>query len=497
MSEAPGRWRWGLRRRIVAVAALALVLALLASTLASRALATSQMREAQQDRAQAIAEGLSVQLQRILSLGLGIDEVQGFDTQCQEALTAHQGLAYVMVLSEAGSALARAATDGSAPVPVAALSAALAQYGVRPPELPDGSHAVAVPVRDLAQTVVAHVVVGFPGALLDEASAALMRTHAVVGLATLALGLGVLWLAMSRLVTRPVAQLVQAMNEIDPSAAHRVPSVPAVREDADLVAIHDAVLRLLARIAEHESALVRARDEALQASRLKSEFLAVMSHELRTPLNAVLGMAELLECTPLDERQRHFAGHLRQGGEALLAVVNDVLDMASIEAGRLQLDPQPVDLVPLLESVGALHGTLVHTKGLSWSLVLDPALPARVQADALRLRQILGNLLSNALKFTERGAVQLEAMAMPGGVRLSVRDSGPGIPAAFMPHLFEAFRQADGSARRRHGGTGLGLTIVRRLALAMGGDVHASSVEGEGTTFTVELPLPALKDGQA
>ena len=497
MSEAPGRWRWGLRRRIVVVAALALVLALLASTLAMRALATQQLYQAQQDRAQAIAEGLSVQLQRILSLGLGIDEVQGFDAQCQEALAAHQGLAYVVVLSEAGSALARAATDGSASVPVSALPAALAQHGLRPPELPDGSHAVAVPVRDLTQTVVAHVVVGFPGALLDEAGAALMGTHAAVGLATLALGLGVLWLAMSRLVTRPVAQLVQAMNEIDPSAAHRVPSVPAVREDADLVAIDDAVRRLLARIAEHEAELVRARDEALQASRMKSEFLAVMSHELRTPLNAVLGMAELLELTALDEQQLRYVGYVRQGGSSLLALVNDVLDLASIEAGRLKLQPQPVALVPLLESVAAVHGTLAQTKGLAWALVLDPALPAQVQADALRLRQILDNLLANALKFTEQGAVHLEATAMPGGVRLLVRDSGPGIPEDFLPHLFEAFRQADGSARRRYGGTGLGLAIVRRLARAMGGDVHAPSREGEGTTFTVELPLPVVTDGAA
>ena len=234
---------------------------------------------------------------------------------------------------------------------------------------------------------------------------------------------------------------------------------------------------------------MRTRDEALQASRLKSEFLAVMSHELRTPLNAVLGMAQLLELTTLDETQRRYLGHVRTGGQTLLAVVNDVLDLASIEAGRLQLRPQPVALAPLLEDVASMHEALARAKGLGWRLALAPGLPAQVPADAQRLRQLLGNLLGTAVKFTERGEIELSAEPMPGGVRLVVRDTGPGIPPGFMPHLFEAFRQADGSTRRRHGGTGLGLAIVRRLAQAMGGEVHARSVEGEGTRFIVELPL--------
>jgi signal transduction histidine kinase len=482
-------WRWGLRRRIAVVAGLGLVLALLASTLASLALGTAQLREAQQARAQAIAEGLAVQLQRILALGLRIDEVHGFEAQCREALGAHVGLGWVLVLSPAGQVLAGVAAEGVAQPTreLPALASALAAQ--RPPVPGDGSHAGAAAVRDLTRTTVAHVVVAFPGAVLDEARAAQLRVHAAVSLATLVLGLGGLWLAMSRLVTRPVAQLVQAMNAVDPSSARRVPEVPAVRHDADLVAIDDAVRRLLARIAEHEAELVRTRDEALQASRLKSEFLAVMSHELRTPLNAVLGMAQLLELTPLDETQRRYLGHVRQGGGTLLAVVNDVLDLASIEAGRLQLRPQPVALAPLLEDVGCLHEALARAKGLGWRLALAPGLPAEVQADAQRLRQLLGNLLGNAVKFTERGEVELSAEPMPGGVRLVVRDTGPGIPPGFMPHLFEAFRQADGSTRRRHGGTGLGLAIVRRLAHAMGGEVHARSVEGEGTRFIVELPL--------
>jgi len=489
---------WGLRRRIAVVAALGLVLALLASTLASLVLTTAQLREAQQARAQAIAEGLAVQLQRILALGLRIDEVQGFEAQCHEALQAHVGLGWALVLSPEGRVLAGATAAGEAapsqPL-LDRLPVMLQAPGVQPaharrlPVLADGSHAGAAAVRDLTRTTVAHVVVAFPGALLDEARAELLRVHAAVSGATLLLGLGGLWWAMSRLVTRPVAQLVKAMNAVDPSAARRVPEVPAVRQDADLVAIDDAVRRLLARIAEHEAELVRTRDDALQASRLKSEFLAVMSHELRTPLNAVLGMAQLLELTALDETQRRYLGHVRQGGDTLLAVVNDVLDLASIEAGRLQLRPQAVALAPLLQDVASMHGALAHAKGLGWRLSLDPALPASVRADPQRLRQLLGNLLGNAVKFTEQGEVELVAEPMPGGVRLVVRDTGPGIPADFMPHLFEAFRQADGSMRRRHGGTGLGLAIVSRLARAMGGEVRARSVEGEGAHFIVELPL--------
>mgnify|MGYP001809735501 CR=1 FL=1 len=489
MAASAGGGRFGLRRRIAVVAALGLVLALLASTLASLALATAQLRDAQQARAQAIAEGLAVQLQRILALGLRIDEVHGFEVQCREALAAHSGLGWVLVLSPSGQVLAGVAADGVAmPAPQQlALSSALA--GQRRPPLPEGTHAAAAPLPGLTPTPVAHVVAAFPGALLEQARAAQLRVHAAVSLATLALGLGALWLAMSRLVTRPVAQLVRAMNAVDASSTREVPAVPAVRHDADLVAIDDAMRRLLTRIAQHEAELVRTRDEALQASRLKSEFLAVMSHELRTPLNAVLGMAQLLELTTLDETQRRYLGHVRTGGQTLLAVVNDVLDLASIEAGRLQLRPQPVALAPLLEDVASMHETLARAKGLGWRLALAPGLPAQVPADAQRLRQLLGNLLGNAVKFTEHGEIELSAEPMPGGVRLVVRDTGPGIPPGFMPHLFEAFRQADGSTRRRHGGTGLGLAIVRRLAQAMGGEVHARSVEGEGTRFIVELPL--------
>jgi signal transduction histidine kinase len=482
-------WAWGLRRRIAVVAGVGLVLAILASTLASRALGTAQLREAQQDRVEAVGEGLAVQLQRILALGMRIDEVQGFDAQCAEALLALQGLAYVMVLALDGAPLAAAVPTGDTGRLAAEVSKAVNRQGLRPQALTDGSHAVVVPVRDLTQTDVAWVVVGFPGSLLDEAGISLMRTHAAVGLATLVVTLGLLWLAMSRLVTQPVARLVASMNAIDTAHAGATMASPPVRHDPDLVAIDDAVRRLLTRIAEHETELIRARDEALQASRLKSEFLAVMSHELRTPLNAVLGMAQLLERTPLDDTQRRYVGHVRQGGATLLAVVGDVLDLASIEADRLRLSPQAVPLAPLLQSVVALHGALAQTKGLTVQLDIDPLLPAAVTADPQRLSQVLGNLLSNAVKFTEQGGVTLRAEPMVGGVRFAVIDTGPGIPTTFMPHLFEAFRQSDATLSRRHGGTGLGLAIARRLARAMGGEVQVRSVEGEGATFFVELPL--------
>lgn len=204
-------------------------------------------------------------------------------------------------------------------------------------------------------------------------------------------------------------------------------------------------------------------------------------------------MAQLLERTSLDDRQRRYVGHVRQGGATLLAVVDDVLDLASIEAGRLQLRPETLALRPFLESVASMHEALALGKGLAWSAEYDPRLPQAVAADPQRLRQVLGNLLGNAVKFTDRGQVGLRVEPMErGGIRFVVHDTGPGIPAAFLPHLFEAFRQADGSARRRHGGTGLGLAIVRRLALAMGGEVHARSVEGAGATFILELPLSAV-----
>ncbi|MDZ5457067.1 sensor histidine kinase [Azohydromonas lata] len=257
-----------------------------------------------------------------------------------------------------------------------------------------------------------------------------------------------------------------------------------------------AVIADLSERQRLERALQQRTEQAEAANRAKSAFLANMSHEIRTPLNAVIGLSHLLQQMPLQGRQREFVGHIAAAGEQLLALVNDVLDLSKIEAGEMALEHVPFELPALLRELAAQAGVQAGHKGLALRLDVDPALPARVCGDPVRLRQVLNNLLGNAVKFTEAGHVVLRAqrLADPDGSRraalcLEVEDSGIGIAPAVQARIFEAFTQADSSTTRRFGGTGLGLSIVRRLVALMGGTLALDSEPGRGSRFTVTLAL--------
>lgn len=230
----------------------------------------------------------------------------------------------------------------------------------------------------------------------------------------------------------------------------------------------------------------RASEQLVEA---KSAFLATLGHEIRTPMTGVLGMSELLMATPLDERQRGYAGAIQQSGQMLLRLVNDSLDIARIDAGKLALDDGQLDPAALLREVAGMQQVLAQQKGLGIDVEIGPDVPALVWGDETRIKQILLNLVNNAIKFTERGSVTLRLSRLGAGhLRFHVADTGPGMSAEVCARLFNRFEQAAG-VMRRHGGSGLGLAICRELTLLMGGTISVSSTLGEGSVFDVDLPI--------
>ncbi len=244
-------------------------------------------------------------------------------------------------------------------------------------------------------------------------------------------------------------------------------------------------------------------DALLSASKSKSDFLATISHEIRTPLNAVTSAAHLLESTPLSEDQTEYVSILLGGSEVLLGLINDVLDMSKIEAGKMQLELRDVDLRDHCTKLTRIWGPKAAERGLNLALEIDPDLPTFIRADGLRLTQILFNLISNAVKFTAEGHVSIRVAAASDSwseaprLSFTVQDTGAGMSPDVVQRLFRSFEQADASAARKYGGTGLGLAISRRLAELMGGSLTVESALGLGSTFRLELPLiPSAEQGE-
>ena len=303
------------------------------------------------------------------------------------------------------------------------------------------------------------------------------------------LGFGALVVLGSRWLTAPLRRLTLAARRMQ--QGEYAVELPPDRGDeigqlaGSLAALRDA-------IKERITQLGSARDAAEAANRAKSAFLANTSHELRTPLNGLLGMAQLARQPELDPaRRQQYLDLVVDSAQSLAGILSDTLDLARIEAGKLVLELQAFEPRALLQGVLAAHRLLAEGAGLSLQLQIDQDVPVAVLGDALRVRQILNNYLTNAIKFTPGGQIGLRLqVAGPEQLRLSVQDHGPGIAPALLARLFSPFTQADESTTRRHGGSGLGLAICRELAQRMGGEVGVDSQPGAGSTFWAVLHLP-------
>ncbi|MCJ2035788.1 ATP-binding protein [Methylobacterium sp. J-068] len=365
---------------------------------------------------------------------------------------------------------------------------------------------VQVPILEAGRRVGTLVLVAdttdLPGRVLS-----LLKASALGWL--LALGFGLfLSYGLQRAITHPIAALAETMDGVRASQDY-ARTARIVRDDevGVLARSFNALLGALrerdARLARHMEHLENevaartvdlheAKEAAEAANHAKSSFLATMSHEIRTPLNGMLVMAELLADADLPERQKRHAEVIARSGQSLLAIINDILDFAKVEAGKLELEHVALDPAEIVDTVVSLFAEKARESGLDLAATVAPDVPARLLGDPVRLGQILGNFVNNALKFTPAGSVRVRLeRGAAGGLRLSVRDTGIGIAADKVGGLFSAFSQADQSTTRRFGGTGLGLSIAQRLALAMGGRIGVDSRLGEGSTFWTELPLEA------
>ncbi len=324
--------------------------------------------------------------------------------------------------------------------------------------------------------------------MLGEARTYLLGATLVIGFFFLLAGLAVI----RARVIMPLERLAETVTAIG-EQGHPTARLEVERGAREFRTLSASINEMLHQL-EQQQVMRRDRDAAVEANRLKSEFLATMSHEIRTPMNGVLGMCELLMRTELDARQRHLAETILRSGRSLLDILNDILDFSKIEAGKLELDTSPFSPADVVHTVAAPFAAAAQAKGLEFVVRIESGVPAQLMGDAVRLRQILNNLLSNAVKFTEKGSICLScALVHAEGdkaqLRFTVSDTGIGVPAVSREKIFEPFAQAESNTTRRFGGTGLGLAIVRRLVTLMGGSIDVTSEPDIGSTFTFTVLL--------
>jgi signal transduction histidine kinase len=487
----------GFRSRLILAGVGLQALALAAVVMVTSSLVEQHLREALQAR---IAE-LRPLINAALAVPMAQRDYASVAAVVRETVLM-EGVDYLRVCDSEGREVAVAGRDPHLPAAAA-------------PAQPAGGMRVFDTPLWLSGQRLGEVKVGLSLAAIEATRTAIVERISMIGTGVV-IASSLLLTLLGYALTRPLRRLVQASRDI--SAGHYDIELATTRRDEigvlmnafdrmshevrrtvrELTDSHALAQRYLDEARSEHAQAETQKQRAEAANRAKSDFLANVSHEIRTPMNAILGFAALARESGVDERQRRYLDKVESGTRSLLGVLDDVLDYAKIEAGRLELEQQAFDPAALVAEVGELFAGQAASRGILLAMTIDDAMPALLLGDPLRLRQVLLNLVSNAVKFTEQGSVDLRARheTDPGGTGrlvVEVRDTGIGMSEAQLARVFAPFTQADSSITRRFGGTGLGLSIANRLATQMGGSLAATSQPGKGSTFTLAIPMSATQ----
>lgn len=496
MSE-DSRIEIGLRTRILLIALAMLLVATSGAIVTAGYLINERLIQAQQSRAEAIARGLNSQLQRLFALGIALDQLQGFEDQCREAVEHNEGLSQAMVIAPDGRILFHNDPSNPRGTGVDGVIDNAISTGERfLRHFDSGNFFVLQPVSEPNGAHVGTIAVGFPFSLVEQERNHVMIATLLVSIVAIGVGMLLLLFTLSRYVIGPITSIVTATERLratgDAPPGQRLPASDLY----EFSVMANGINRLLDRVEEHERALHQAKDVAVAANRAKTAFLANMSHELRTPMNAIMGFTELSLRSSEEPRTRDYLEKMRTAERNLLAIIADVLDLSRIEAERLTIECKPFNVGQLVDKQIRLIEHAAEDKSLTLETEIAGDLDDLVvTGDPQRLGQVLLNLMSNAVKFTHEGRVTVRARVTDRHddtvtLRVEVQDTGIGIATIDQARLFQPFEQVDNSRTRNYGGTGIGLAISKRIVEMMNGRIGVRSQPGKGSTFWFVLSLP-------